>query len=476
MHPLALRLSVLAIILAATSKKIGRIIPEPYLDEVFHIPQAQAYCRNAFDVWDPKLTTPAGLYILSYPLRFFDACSPQFLRGINAFGIAYALPVVVYLIWQTLHEEGSALDGIASQVAMNVALFPVLYFFGGLYYTDVWSTIFVMAAYLATLRMKPWVAGVFAWISLWFRQTNIVWVAFMAGVYAVCRVAELEEEHTGKSAAEEQKKPDTKENENPGWLKEVKLHDPNISGNIKSIDFVRTPLSILVVALRYLPSLLVSMIPYILVLLSFVVFLVSNNFTIVLGDATAHQASIHIPQLLYFTAATTFFSFPLYLPLVPRMIRRLPSPITIILLAAMSYAVYYNTVLHPYLMADNRHYAFYVFRKLLLRFPPYSLLVPAPAYLVAMYLQREALNVTLSWAIFYVAATTITLISAPLVEPRYFIIAWTVWRVHVKEMRMWVLLMEAAWLVVVNAVTIYLFLMKPFEWAHEPGVLQRFMW
>lgn len=255
MHPLALRLSVLAIILAATSKKIGRIIPEPYLvriqaligdcqiangsftlqDEVFHIPQAQAYCRNAFDVWDPKLTTPAGLYILSYPLRFFDACSPQFLRGINAFGIAYALPVVVYLIWQTLHEEGSALDGIASQVAMNVALFPVLYFFGGLYYTDVWSTIFVMAAYLATLRMKPWVAGVFAWISLWFRQTNIVWVAFMAGVYAVCRVAELEEEHTGKSAAEEQKKPDTKENENPGWLKEVKLHDPNISGNIKSI-------------------------------------------------------------------------------------------------------------------------------------------------------------------------------------------------------------------------------------------------
>lgn len=83
---------------------------------------------------------------------------------------------------------------------------------------------------------------------------------------------------------------------------------------------------------------------------------------------------------------------------------------------------------------------------------------------------------TLSWAIFYVAATTITLISAPLVEPRYFIIAWTVWRVHVKEMRMWVLLMEAAWLVVVNAVTIYLFLMKPFEWAHEPGVLQRFMW
>lgn len=30
-------------------------------DEPFHIPQAQAYCRGDFEVWDPKLTTPPGL-------------------------------------------------------------------------------------------------------------------------------------------------------------------------------------------------------------------------------------------------------------------------------------------------------------------------------------------------------------------------------------------------------------------------------
>jgi DIE2/ALG10 family len=33
----------------------------PLQDEVFHIPQAQAYCRGEFNVWDPKLTTPPGL-------------------------------------------------------------------------------------------------------------------------------------------------------------------------------------------------------------------------------------------------------------------------------------------------------------------------------------------------------------------------------------------------------------------------------
>lgn len=30
-------------------------------DEIFHIPQAQAYCSGDFHIWDPKLTTPPGL-------------------------------------------------------------------------------------------------------------------------------------------------------------------------------------------------------------------------------------------------------------------------------------------------------------------------------------------------------------------------------------------------------------------------------
>lgn len=36
-------------------------VPEPYLDEIFHIPQAQKYCQGRYDEWDDKLTTPPGL-------------------------------------------------------------------------------------------------------------------------------------------------------------------------------------------------------------------------------------------------------------------------------------------------------------------------------------------------------------------------------------------------------------------------------
>ena len=39
--------------------------PQPYMDEIFHIPQAQKYCNGTFDSWDPKITTLPGLYLFS---------------------------------------------------------------------------------------------------------------------------------------------------------------------------------------------------------------------------------------------------------------------------------------------------------------------------------------------------------------------------------------------------------------------------
>ncbi|KAK2066903.1 hypothetical protein P8C59_000681 [Phyllachora maydis] len=35
-------------------------VPEPYLDEFFHIPQAQKYCEGRYLDWDDKITTPPG--------------------------------------------------------------------------------------------------------------------------------------------------------------------------------------------------------------------------------------------------------------------------------------------------------------------------------------------------------------------------------------------------------------------------------
>lgn len=72
--------------------------PQPYLDEVFHIPQAQKYCEHKFKEWNPKITTLPGLYIMSlavaHVVSFFTkyhvslTCSVWFLRFTNVLFMA----------------------------------------------------------------------------------------------------------------------------------------------------------------------------------------------------------------------------------------------------------------------------------------------------------------------------------------------------------------------------------------------------
>lgn len=103
-------------------------------------------------------------------------------------------------------------------------------------------------------------------------------------------------------------------------------------------------------------------------------------------------------------------------------------------------------------------------------------------------------------------ATALSLITAPLVEPRYFIIPWIMWRLHIPawstnelprtlrripiirqvlrlgrivDLR---LLLETIWLCAINYMTMHVFITRPFQWRAEDGTLldegrfQRFMW
>lgn len=70
---------------------------------------------------------------------------------------------------------------------VNFYLFPPLFFFYGLYYTDVLSAISVLYAYrcyLAKQQTRVVFAGL---LSLLFRQTNIFWVSVFLGGLELCR-------------------------------------------------------------------------------------------------------------------------------------------------------------------------------------------------------------------------------------------------------------------------------------------------
>ena len=66
--------------------------------------------------------------------------------------------------------------------------------------------------------------------------------------------------------------------------------------------------------------------------------------------------------------------------------------------------------------------------------------------------------------------TLVTLLPTPLLEPRYFLIPYLLLRMQIVNVPSWALVLEGVWYVVINIVTMGVFLYLPRE-----GV-GRFMW
>ena len=270
------------------------------------------------------------------------------------------------------------------------------------------------------------------------------------------------------------------------------------------------------------------------------------------GDKENHVVSIHLAQMLYIWPCFAFFSLPLLYPYIINMLpntmlppalrlnsikRRSPRLIIAVPIIAIMLAIaHYNTLVHPFTLADNRHYTFYVFRILL--YHPTIKYLAAPIYFLCAwaavaalggqnaYKQRPtqkkpskqqrqdtalspsspASDTRVSFLLVWLVATAASLVTTPLVEPRYFVVPWLMWRLHVAPLRadappttrssdraetngIWAVVkktmysthdhrlwLETAWLLAINMATGYIFLKWGFEWPQEPGLVQRFMW
>lgn len=103
-----------------------------------------------------------------------------------------ALLVVSYFLRESLIGGARRVDRawVVAQEALNVCLFPPLFFFSGLYYTDVLSTLVIVVAYFAFQRGAGGASvggGLLAYglgvVGLVMRQTNVFWVGvFLAGM------------------------------------------------------------------------------------------------------------------------------------------------------------------------------------------------------------------------------------------------------------------------------------------------------
>ncbi|TRX88217.1 hypothetical protein FHL15_010906 [Xylaria flabelliformis] len=507
-------------------------VPEPYLDEVFHIPQAQVYCEGRYYEWDDKITTPPGLARLTPNLA-----KPNTSRQVTTYDI---------------------LTGV------NVALFPVLFFFSGLYYTDPASTLIVLLAYANHLtrvgaNQPSFLNDIYSLglgiLTLGFRQTNIFWVVVYTGGLEVIHALK-----TLNPAPVETLKFQTVSDQIRFYAWRYSLgdiHDPSLS-------LAQPAASIGIAAVCNLPLVLRRFIwPHGVVLTSFIAF-VAWNGGVVLGDKSNHVATIHLAQMLYIWPFFAFFSAPLFIPQLLNLaitvyrtftfhnIFSIRKAITAIVgcgtLAIAFLIVRFNTIIHPFTLADNRHYVFYVFRYSILRswWIRYAL---APVYVICAWLCWGALQSTevsqekwirspfistppktiarpnkgkespaqgnskveveigegspaTSTVLMLLLATSLSLMTAPLVEPRYFILPWVFWRLLVpttpvpslfspsrpeksrqgSSNYLTILILEAGWFILINAATMYIFVTRPFYWRAPDGTLQdegrvqRFMW
>ncbi|EUC50046.1 glycosyltransferase family 59 protein [Bipolaris oryzae ATCC 44560] len=522
-------------------------VPKPYLDEFFHVPQAQKYCEGDYS-WDPKITTPPGLYLVSKVFKPLLGCETRFLRMQNAVALCAILPMSYFIlrILRTRNNSGrlSTKDStLFTDVhsAVNIALFPPLFFFSGLYYTDVMSTLVVLFAYTTYLAspqssLSPSHAAIVllsGTVALFFRQTNIFWVAVFPAGLAVVNALKAD----GPSTASKSK--DITEILHDSWTT-GRIVDPPVQD--AEIQDVIIFLASVVVAALSKPLLVIKVaVPYAIILVLFAGFVVWNG-SVVLGDKSAHTATINMPQMLYIWPYFAFFSIPLLIGpclgfvvrVLPKQVQatcdkalntstyRLPSLIASSMFITWALlAVHFNTIIHPYTLADNRHYVFYVFK--VLRLYPVLRYIAVPVYFICAWSIISALatprratrsgnegtlkdkgkagsppvfaddqSCSVSFVVIWLAATTLSVVTAPLVEPRYFIIPWVIWRLHVArhttpnvevlpssfwksvlDVRM---VLETIWLLAINLAVSYIFLNWTFTWPNEPGNLQRFIW
>ncbi|XP_031849311.1 alpha-1,2-glucosyltransferase Alg10 [Nomia melanderi] len=428
---------------------LNHVQPYYFIDEVFHVPQTLQYCAGNFTQWDSKITTLPGLYLLAtLILSPLNICTIFYMRCINLLGtfanfyLAYNIIKHIAIIRETKRWD----NWKNLMVASNVMLFPPLFFWHFLYYTDVVSVNAVLLMLLLHLRKKFIMAAVIGLSSIIIRQTNIVWVAFVALELFLN-------------------------------LLDPKEHDKSMLSQ-ECNSFVHLRLlwkKVMEEASRgwaafskFISEIIIRLLPYATVCVTFLGFIFWNK-GIVVGDRTAHVPTIHIPQLFYFSAFVSCFLWPYtiihwksYLNFI-----RAHWIVHSCLLVVFVLIVRFDTLVHPYMLADNRHYLFYFWNKLMGRYELFKYLL-IPVYSFTLYAMFHRMgHLKFATRINYIFVVSVVLIPQLLIEPRYFITPYILYRLLLEEPSGWQIIMETVTTLAVNFVQFYIFVSKTFYWNDE---------
>lgn len=213
-------------------------------------------------------------------------------------------------------------------------------------------------------------------------------------------------------------------------------------------------------------------------LLIFFVLFVYINGSIVVGDKTAHEATIHFPQLFYFSLFCLVFAWPHFVTEIYSFLnfaKRYKLIITSVLLISLV-VVHTNTLVHPYVLADNRHYVFYIWNRFYGRYIWFRYLM-IPVYLYAWFVIISRLwdKGDVTFLLLFIPCTAVVVITQKLVELRYFFIPYVIFRTHLKNVTGRAILYEFLTCCLLNFCTLYLFFTKTIVWENF-DCPQRLIW
>ncbi|XP_055903262.1 putative Dol-P-Glc:Glc(2)Man(9)GlcNAc(2)-PP-Dol alpha-1,2-glucosyltransferase [Eupeodes corollae] len=418
------------------------------IDEEFHLRQGLHYCHKRFSEWDPKITTFPGLYIASIIVIPFDMCNVYGLRLVSLL----ASTCNVYLIFK-IRERATPLQRNSLVLAiesMSISLLPPLYFFSHLYYTDVLSMTFFLAMYYYWSKRSHGISAIFGAFSVLVRQTNIVWVVLLLGV---CFLDELIEMYA--------------------YRKGIKRKSTISLCSVKTIASIASSWG---VVLQSIVNTLKLFYGYITVMVVFVAFVVSNG-SIVVGDKSAHEATLHVPQIFYFGLFTLIFGAPVLFEKARETLRTLTKSKKFYAASLIIFliVVRYNTMAHPYLLADNRHYTFYIWNRFYGKYEWFRFVI-VPLYVLALkVIQLSMAHLSSGFQLMFWVSCFTALCCQKLLEVRYFLIPFMILRLNLKIRNRRYIIFELVWNLSINILTFMIFFKKEIYWSNysEP---QRIIW
>jgi alpha-1,2-glucosyltransferase len=313
-------------------------------------------------------------------------------------------------------------------------------------------------------------------VAVLFRQTNAVWCAFILAEAVLHDVCTTSKRH---SAAAAKNSDDTTVTTDYTAISTV-LEGPVSFSTI--VQFAGAIVSDLRGKLHRLWPLLVPV-------LSFAVFL-ANNGSIVVGDKQHHSSVVHLAQLFYaIAAASAMYTSPLvneglistanmkqflvYTQQQFATVRSAVASCAVLTLAAAALA--YSSKAHPFLLADNRHYTFYIWQRWLGKGAVYRCaLLPVYVYTAWSVLHRVCTVRSKLWTLMLVCVTAAVLVPAELLEVRYFTVPVLLVQLNSPQRSQAALLSTAVACAAVNVLLVYVFLYKPFTWSD--GTVARFIW